>query len=305
MRSDLKISIVIPLYQKAAHIERCLDSVLASLKESESSFEIIVVDDGSTDRSGCIALAWFKRNLQDNYWLLISTTNRGASSARNTGWRAAKNEIIMFIDADDKWRTSHVSTMLALIHDYPEANLYGTGWDAINPDGSHVSELFGIGARVRGEVPSFFVAMATGPMFITSSSSAARKSSLEKTGGFPEGISLGEDKVAWCRLAANGSVAFDPSMTVTWHKDADNRSDEGIPEPSTAYLRALEEALQSCDSRPERMKIDVSACVEAARIAGFISIYDDATPVDVMSMLPHHFEIIKKIRAKARKDRLP
>jgi glycosyltransferase involved in cell wall biosynthesis len=304
MRNDLKISVVIPLYQKAAHIERCLNSVRASLDAAANRYEIIVVDDGSTDNSCQIALNWLKNKLPGGSWKFHSGPNRGAAAARNTGWKMASNEIVMFIDADDEWSSGHVFAITSLVYAHPSASLYGTGWDVINSDGARISEAFGVGARSRGEVPSFFLAMATGPMLITSSSSATWRSCLRETGGFPEGITHGEDKVAWCRLAALGGVAFDPKVTVTWRKDAQNRSDPKSPQPSDAFLRAIEETLTR-GRRADAGNMHVCANVEAARLAGFISIYDDETPAAVSKMSAAKSKEVLRIRSKAQRSPLP
>jgi len=285
MRSDIRLSVVVPLYQKAAHIERCLDSVLASLRLSANPFEIIIVDDGSTDGSDRIALRWLRANLPRGSWKFHSGPNGGAAAARNTGWNMARNEIVMFIDADDEWQAGHVFTMTSLIYEFPTACLYGTGWNVVTNQGGLQDMTFGTGAGGRGILPSFFLAMATGPMVITSSSSATWRSCLKETGGFPVGVTHGEDKAGWARLAALGAVAFDPTVTATWRKDTENRSDIGVTEPSSAFLRAVEEAIDRA-SRKGAVTDDMEACadVEAARLAGIISLYDPETPSRIAAL---------------------
>ena len=90
----MKISVVIPLYNKRDYIERCLNSVIKQISIPE---EIIVVDDGSTDDSAIIVSEKFPQVT------LIHQLNAGVSAARNTGVLAVKYDYIAFLDADDFW----------------------------------------------------------------------------------------------------------------------------------------------------------------------------------------------------------
>ena len=93
----MKVSVVVPVYNVAPYLEKCVASVLS---QSEHDFEVILVDDGSNDGSGelCDALC-----LQDSRVKVIHQANAGLSAARNTGIRKAEGEIIMFLDSDDYW----------------------------------------------------------------------------------------------------------------------------------------------------------------------------------------------------------
>lgn len=90
-----KISVIIPLYNKAQHIARTLDSVFA---QSFVDFEVIVVDDGSTDNGADIV-----RDYHDRRFRLIQQKNAGPGAARNRGIREARADYITFLDADDEW----------------------------------------------------------------------------------------------------------------------------------------------------------------------------------------------------------
>ena len=89
----LKLSIIIPVYNAEKTIERCINSIL---NQEFKDFEIILINDGSTDRSGEICSTYVNK---DSRIKLYSQSNGGVSSARNVGLREAKGEFIIFIDA--------------------------------------------------------------------------------------------------------------------------------------------------------------------------------------------------------------
>ena len=92
---EIKISVIIPIYNTSKYLTECLDSIM---NQTFRGFEIIMIDDGSTDRSYEIALDYKKK---DDRFILIRTDNRGQSAARNMGLDNAKGEYIYFLDSDD------------------------------------------------------------------------------------------------------------------------------------------------------------------------------------------------------------
>jgi len=277
--SDL--SVIIPLFQKARHIRAALEDAYRSCKDAGRPFEIVVVDDGSTDSSGSVVRAWACQDPSRAAALhLITQKNRGAAAARNTGWRAAKSELILFLDADDRWEAHHVTEILGLVQEFPDAVLYADAWAEISADGATRTHAFGIGSDRRGPLPCFFEAMISGPMIVSSSTAAARKNALERSGGFPEGVRHGEDKVGWGRLALLGDVVWSPRVGAVWDKSADNRSDgSAIPTPSPAFRDFLREA-EGVDVVAERTRYNIrtAIAVEEAGLAGEIRFYDHHTP---------------------------
>jgi len=93
----LKLSVVIPVYNVAPYLERCVNSVL---RQSFRDYEMILVDDGSTDGSGVLA---DRLAAQDARILVLHQENQGLSGARNSGLRAASGEYVVFLDSDDEW----------------------------------------------------------------------------------------------------------------------------------------------------------------------------------------------------------
>ena len=100
----MKISVVIPLYNKQNCIRETLRSVL---NQSYTDFEVLVVDDGSTDGSLEVV-----REFSDKRLRIIEKPNSGVSATRNAGIAAAANEWIAFLDADDIWTSFHLETLV-------------------------------------------------------------------------------------------------------------------------------------------------------------------------------------------------
>ena len=114
------VSVIIPLYNGAAYIERSIRSVL---NQTFQEFEIIVVDDGSTD-DGSQRVATF--NLPSIR--LVRQPNGGVSTARNTGIREARYGLVAFLDADDEWMPDHLETIIRLYHTFPQCGVFGTSY---------------------------------------------------------------------------------------------------------------------------------------------------------------------------------
>ena len=109
------ISVVIPLYNKERYIARAIQSALG---QTYGDFELIVVDDGSTDGSVDIVSQFADTRLR-----LINQANAGVGAARNRGIKDAKYELITFLDADDEWMPDFLETVLELREEFPEASL--------------------------------------------------------------------------------------------------------------------------------------------------------------------------------------
>lgn len=105
--NDIKFSIIVPVYNSEQYIDECIRSVLC---QTYKNFELILVDDGSTDKSGLICNEWSKT---DDRIIFIQQKNCGASVARNNGIRTATGEYLIFLDSDDWWLKNSVLYGLA------------------------------------------------------------------------------------------------------------------------------------------------------------------------------------------------
>jgi glycosyltransferase involved in cell wall biosynthesis len=211
------ISVVIPLHNKAATIERALRSVLA---QSFQDFEVIVVDDGSTDGSGDLV-----RQSGDVRIRLIRQENRGVSAARNRGVSEAHSEIVAFLDADDEWLPEFLETISQLVKEQPASGMFGTSYFCQSECGRRAAVLSDT------ELSDYFCVAAESEPPINASAVAVRKEALLAVGGFPVGITAGEDLLTWARLAARFPVAYRawPLSVLHRSKPIQRRPDEGDP----------------------------------------------------------------------------
>ena len=211
------ISVIIPLYNKEAYIQRALESVLS---QTVAPLEIIVVDDGSTDK-GIQVVESFKEPLIH----LIQQANSGVSAARNKGIEAAKGELIAFLDADDNWRPIFLETIVRLKNVYPQAGLYATAYEKKMPNGkTFIPAYTGIPkAPWEGIIPNYFKA-ALGKVPVCSSAVAVKRTALDQVGYFPVGEKRAEDLDLWARIAFVFPIAFSHSIGATYFNDAANRA---------------------------------------------------------------------------------
>lgn len=231
--SDIRptLSVVIPLYNKAAHIGATLQSVLA---QTSLPLEIIVVDDGSTDGGAEAAM-------QFPGVRVLKQPNRGVSAARNTGVWATNAKYVAFLDADDIWYPSHLAMLARLIQTYPDCGLFSTAHE-IRQDNRTLrpASPYGRGAVVR--VEDFFLAMAKGLTLVNSTTACVRREALLAIGGFPEGVHRGEDIIVWAKIACAFGMAHANVVTAVYNRDACNRShriyDPAVP-ASVVYLGSL------------------------------------------------------------------
>lgn len=197
----MKFSVIIPLYNKAPYVRKALESVFA---QTYTDFELIVVDDGSTDDSASIAediiLTSRPSPLASR---LIKQENQGVSAARNNGISTSKGEYVAFLDADDWWEPTFLEKMAQLISDYPEAGLYASNY-YYHKDGKNIVKV-DIPTGYFNYPQEYYKNFA---MPVTSISVVIPRNVLDETGGFPLGIKLGEDFLLWAKIAMQYKVAF-------------------------------------------------------------------------------------------------
>jgi glycosyltransferase involved in cell wall biosynthesis len=247
-------SVIIPLYNKAQHIRRAIDSVLA---QTCGDFELVVVDDGSTDAS-----AEMVRGYHDSRIRLISQENAGVSAARNRGIAEAKTNLIALLDADDEWSVDFLQTVLALREQFPNACVWGTAYAELDVH-RHVKHLRlpeDIRRQTTGCLINFFrLALADQPC--NASSSLVRKDALIKAGGFMVSLARLEDTDMLFRMALRYPVAYCPLAKAVYHLEADNRSDEFEYTGNYPFYRHAQEYLHERGAGIELDK-DVSLFID-------------------------------------------
>ena len=210
-------SIVIPLYNKQDSIVKTIRSVLL---QTYTNFEIIVVDDGSTDNSVNQVL-----KLDDSRIRLIQKANGGVSSARNRGIREAKYEYIALLDGDDVWNEYYLEKQVKLIHDFPDAKMWGVNYADIC-NGNIFPYHQGLAEDYRGYVNNYF-STNHGDLFWTSAI-VLKKDITEYTDLFDERMAYSEDMDLWYRIILQSKVVFYNKVLAYYNKDAENRAEQNF-----------------------------------------------------------------------------
>ncbi|PKN38346.1 MAG: glycosyl transferase [Deltaproteobacteria bacterium HGW-Deltaproteobacteria-2] len=216
----ISFSVVIPLYNKESTVERSIRSVL---RQSVQDFEIIVVNDGSTDNGTLIV-----ESIKDSRIRLIHQANQGVSAARNRGIIEAKHEFIAFLDADDEWLPEFLKRIRRMVDRFPECDLYATRYYFDSSSRRRSAIVRGLPDDFEGIIGNYFnIALNSNPP-VWSSATCVRKSVLAKIGGFPVGVKSGEDLLTWARIASRYPVAYSMDCLSVFYQSPSEFS-EGRP----------------------------------------------------------------------------
>ena len=197
-------SIIIPLYNKEKFIEKTIQS---ALNQTFLDFELIIVNDGSTDGSLELVKVFKDRRIK-----IYTIPNGGVSKARNFGIQKANANLIALLDADDLWKSSHLEELYNLRNAHPNCGLYAMGYtkkfDNANPINAHFFKH----ENYNGIVPDFFSA-STVDCLAWTSAVMIPKEIFKNIGYFNEGLKSGQDTEMWIRIALDYKVAFCSNKT--------------------------------------------------------------------------------------------
>lgn len=210
--NSMYFSIVIPLYNKESTILSTVQSVLAQTYEK---FELLVVDDGSTDNSLQLVSSIVDQRLR-----IIRKKNGGVSSARNKGIEEAKNSYIAFLDADDLWTTNHLSILCQMIQMFPDDVMYYTRYGSLEQSSNFNLEV--------KRTESYLFEFLHGNVACSSTVCLNRKYLLENHLFFNEILTHGEDMDFWYRVSSNIGAVFCTAYTAIYR--------QGIGNQATSYL---------------------------------------------------------------------
>ncbi len=215
------LTIVIPLYNKEMQLAQTLHSVD---KQHFTHFEVVIVDDGSTDRSVEVALRYWENSgrvveqISPDQWMtddarfrLICQSNAGVSVARNRGVAEAMYDYIAFLDADDRWEPDYLSEAVSLIDRYKsECDVFASKYSFLTASGEvreqRLSKIPFTGNA--GILTNYFEVAACSHPPLCSINTVVSRRALSRVGGFPEGVTAGEDLLTWARLAVNYRIAY-------------------------------------------------------------------------------------------------
>ena len=241
------ISVVIPLYNKEKQIAHTLQTVL---QQTFQAFEIVIVNDGSTDNSVTEV-----EKIRDKRIRLIQQANAGVSAARNRGIAEARYDLIAFLDADDEWKPEYLKTQYQLFQKYPECSVYACNYEFRNSEGT-VTPTIIRKLPFTGEdgvLSNYFEVASCSHPPICSISIMVKKEAIQNVGGFPVGIKSGEDLLTWARLAVKYKIAYYKSPLVTFNVEgyAISEKPKRIPAETDIVGKELSQLLKKYPSCKE------------------------------------------------------
>ena len=195
-----RISVVIPSYNRAQHIEKAIDSVFEQKMEN---IEIILVDDGSTDNTREIIQKKYGDRVRYFY-----QENQGSPGARNTGIKNARGDYVAFLDSDDYWRPDKLERQLALINEHPEYGLVASRCAKIQYAGNLKKSNRPLSYQGRRGKSGWVLKDLFEKNFIRTSSVMIRKDCFDSVGLFDEELLQTQDYDLWLRMAAEYPVGF-------------------------------------------------------------------------------------------------
>jgi len=233
-------SVAIPLYNKAPHIKRAIDSVLA---QTFRDFEIIVVDDASTDGGDKLVLQYTDTRIT---LMHRDTPGPGGYAARNLALCNARGRWVAFLDADDEWLPGHLLNAHVLILQYPETVLVGCGWQVDRGTGERYPSPYFAKHHDRGphvvSCRDYLRECVSGRRAVHTSVACVRRSKVEGCELFPESMSAqrGGDLHAWLTLVCeHKSLAWSNHIGATYYTDAVNMVTATAPSSKSLTSRRV------------------------------------------------------------------
>ncbi|MDY6898310.1 MAG: glycosyltransferase family A protein [Cyanobacteriota bacterium] len=175
-------TVVMPAYNAAAYLSQTIESVLS---QTFTDFDLIIIDDGSTDDTGVIADRYQKL---DKRVKLLRQLNQGVSATRNKGINHSNSKYIAFIDADDKWFPNNLKFHFEHLKNNPDLGISYAKVEFLHPDGKHTGKI--ARGRLTNLQPQHF--LYENPT-MTVSNIVVRKKVFEEVGGFDCSMSYSED----------------------------------------------------------------------------------------------------------------
>ncbi len=252
---NIYFSIIIPLYNKEKYILRAINSIL---NQSYKFYEIIVIDDGSTDNSYQVINSVISPILYK-----YKQTNRGVSAARNKGAELAKYEFLVFLDADDEWETNFLENLFILINNFPDSGIFATNNFFTLHNGNVFYNKFDqlFLDKNHGIIDNYFeVFLKYGNSPFSNSNFCIKKDLFVLLGGYKEGVILTEDSDLWCRAALVSTIAYCVLPLSKYYVDIPNNTNRYIMEKSYQVTDTLLSLIKN-NSVPQNLIFSVNKLI--------------------------------------------
>lgn len=204
------VSVVIPVFNGERYLDQAVESVLA---QTHSDFELIIVDDGSSDDSANIAE---RRARRDARVRLLRQPNGGVAAARNTGLEAARGEWVACLDHDDLMLPHRLERQIAFIAAHPEVKLFGSVCEYINERGRPCGHTVSAPLRSRADLDAL---LAKGRLIgLTHPSVIMHRETIRALGGYDPAMEPAEDLDLWMRVAQAGHLVLQDDEVLTRYR---------------------------------------------------------------------------------------
>ena len=209
-------TVIIPLYNKEKYVENAIKSIL---NQTFTDFELLIVNDCSTDRSVQIASEFLSEKVQ----IIHHEKNSGLAATRNTGIKKATSNYVTFLDADDLWKPHFLEKIFHLIQNFPEARIFGTNYEEIwdktikNPHNGSES----LPKNFTGYVNFFKINLKQG--IYNHGSICLHKEVYKNVGFYNENIQLSQDLDFNIRANYHYKLAYDNSVQMSYFMQTDNQ----------------------------------------------------------------------------------
>lgn len=248
------VSVIIPVYNQAQYVGQAIESVLA---QTFTKFEIIVVNDGSTDHTAQVL------DLYSGEVLVITQKNMGLSTARNNGLRVASGEYVGFLDADDLWYPEMLANTICLLETYREVDIANGNWDYIDETGKAIKPAFvGTDKWIFNGFPSYTFgaeALMSQPLetlllgnLFHFAALLFKKSCFDLAGDFDPSLKALEDWDILLRMAACGCRFYWLDAVVSRYRRHTQNMTLNIQRMKQAFHQVLEKFYTS-ESRSEQL----------------------------------------------------
>ena len=217
MSFPMLVSVIIPAYNIDKYLAETLDSVLA---QSYTYFEVVIVNDGSTDRTLEIAQEYAAK---DDRIQVISQVNQGVSAARNHGIRVTTGELLAFLDGDDRW---HPNKLNAHVNHFQEVKNLGMSFAKvafITSDGSDTKQCSN--SKLTNFKPEDFYVEN---LVVTPSNVVIRRSTIDSVGHFELKLNGSEDQELFFRIAWSGAIVEGLDQVLTEYRIVENSASANL-----------------------------------------------------------------------------
>lgn len=248
-------SVVIPLYNKELSIQ---NTILSVLNQSYQNFEIVVINDGSTDSSVDAV-----KSINDERVRIIHQENQGVSAARNRGIEEAKYEWVAFLDGDDLWENNHLEEVNKMMTVFPNEKVYVTSFEysdkRVMYKHKREDSIF--------KIENYFKEAIRENLMWTSIV-VVHKSCFDAIGFFNQILVRGEDLDVWARLAKKYQIVKSEKITALYRVDSENRTDiiKDVEKTHVYYF-----PLKNCVNKDER---DYYKAIILIRLFSYLTRYN-------------------------------